>query len=304
MKFKKVFSKRILAGLVALTTVSATTSFSSVTALNSDTQYKVYRNSTGTLMKTYTLSALNDSTPANARGIIEDQGEDDDRDPLTNDPAQGIVRIVSADGDSYTGFVVGENTIATAASNVYNRTDGTFEKISTIYLHGENGIVNGTTTASQVHIPSNFIQSGLTYANYALITVNTDLSSHQVFEFGVATSDIEYVKSDVTVSGIPDMLYGATNTNIRTDTKPITKYYYQPTTTELAYLADVTDGQQGSPVYIHTSDYFGLSYTTVVAINSSGDDYNVMYDYEGEKINYGVRITDNILHFYNNNPNI
>lgn len=300
MKFKKVFSKRVLAGLVALTTVTATASFSSATALNTDMQYKIYRNSTGTVMSTYTLSALTNSTPANTRGIVN--GEH--RGTLTDDPAQGIVRIVSADGDSYTGFVVGENTIATAASNVYNRTDRTFEQISTIYLHSANGTVNGTTTANKVHIPSQFITSGVTYADYALITVNIDLSTYQIFELGAPTSDIEDVKPNVIVSGIPDTYSNATNTNIKTNEDSVTKYTYQPTTTELAYLADVTEGQQGSPVYIKNTDYDNLYYYTVVAINSSGDDYNVMYDNTGQQINYGVRVTDNILHFYNNNPNI
>lgn len=308
MKLKNIFSKRVLAGIVALTTVTATSSLSSVNAQSSDRQYKVYRNSSSTLTKTYTLSALDEYVlPANARGLINPT--DDSRDPLTGNPAQGIVRIVSADGNSYTGFIVGENIIATAASNVYDRSAGTFEKISTIYLHSANGTVNGTATASYVHIPSDYISTGVPYSNYALIKVSNNLSTRQVFELGVPTPEIDTSNVEVTVAGIPDVFENVANTNIKIANGNVTKYESQPTSVEFAYQIDVTDGQQGSPVYIHDTYYeYGtndrVQYNIVLAINASGDDYNPMSGYNNTPINYGARMTPNILQFYKNNPNI
>ncbi len=306
MKLKNIFSKRVLAGIVALTTVTATSSLSSVNAQSSDRQYKVYRNSSSTLTKTYTLSALDEYVlPANARGLVD--GEE--RNTLTGNPAQGIVRIVSTDGDSYTGFVVGENIIATAASNVYDRSAGTFEKISTIYLHSDGGVVNGTATASYVHIPSDYISTGVPYSNYALIKVSNNLSTRQVFELGVPTPEIDTSNEEVTVAGIPDLFNNVANTTIKYNTGNVTKYNSQPTAVEFAYKAEVTDGQQGSPVYVYQNYYeYGTNdevrYNVVLAINASGDDYNPMSGYYNTQINYGARMTPNILQFYKNNPNI
>lgn len=299
MRFKKVFSKRVLAGLVALTTISATSSLSSSATINSSMQYKIFRNSSGSVTSTYTLSALTTvNNSANSRGITSDG------DNRSIDANKGVVRIVSTSGDSYTGFVIGEDIIATAASNVYNISSNSLKKISTISLYDEDGNVTGSATASYVHLPTNYTSSHLADYDYALIQVNEDLSSHQAFELGVPLNTLDSTKRTVKVTGFPDKINGSINTNSYTGSGAITTFPGQTLTRQIGYQADVTNGQQGSPVYINTN-YNGSIYNTVIAINISADSlYASSAILGGDDANCGIRVTTDMLHFYNNNPNL
>ncbi|MDE6019650.1 MAG: hypothetical protein K2H01_01455 [Ruminococcus sp.] len=73
---------------------------------------------------------------------------------------------------------------------------------------------------------------------------------------------------------------------------------------------DVAAGQSGSPLYTYT-EYDNKKYYTVIGIiaysHTECIDENGNISTSGlvtQMVNYGPRITTEILHFYKNNPNI
>lgn len=103
-------------------------------------------------------------------------------------------------------FVVGSHTIATAENCVY-LSDQTCKTITGIKLFNSNGTFSTTTTPVEVHNPANY--DAASSHDYAMITVQEDLSNYMCFDLGAA---LDY-SSNVPVSGFPQTVNNQTVNN-------------------------------------------------------------------------------------------
>lgn len=195
-----------------------------------------------------------------------------------------VVRINVSGG---TGFIIDGHTIVTAAHCVYDKTNKIFLDLS-ISILNENNVVIDTIYPKYAHIPQQYATNCTASYDYALIYVEEDLSEYGVFSLGVARDGLINNNTSVTVSGYPQ--YDMNNDGIvewgqrYKSNGNITNI----TSSRIKYNADTSGGTSGGPVYIENT-YYGVDYKTAIAIHTSAG-------------NYGVRITSDILKFYNANP--
>lgn len=206
---------------------------------------------------------------------------------MVRDYNTSVVRLTSGG----TGFIIGQNTIVTAAHCVYNNGLYNFN----IEIVGDNNQVLDVITPHCVHIPKKYVDSATDKDNYdyALIYVDEDLSDYGTFGMGICLDSYVNNQGNVTVSGFPgeyppgynDSDYGIrfkavgnitgkTENNLR-----------------LIYNADTAGGDSGGPVYVNESFVGTINsvnvsydYNTVIAIHTRGD-------------NSGVRINFDIMYF-------
>lgn len=253
----------------------------------------------------YTLSLDEQAVSQQARGIV---GEDN----RVVDGSSGIVYF----SNGTTGFIVGDHTIATAAHCVNVTHAGAdikaefedsnyFRQNLKAYLYTEGGSPESGLPLEivEIHVPSSYVSSFSVANDYALVTVEDDLSGYTQFNLGVpynVQSD-EFAEIDLFVTGIPQ----TTNTNqsnyyLRMYTGKGNESPDHTSTSEvLYYTCDTTGGNSGSPVYVACEYTIGtevsLSYTAV-AVHSSAD-----YEAEVCVANYGSAITASKMQFYGNN---
>lgn len=146
----------------------------------------------------------------------------------------------------------------------------------------DNTPVKIITDVESIHIRKNYIVIKNLNYDYALITVEDDLSDYLCFNLGFALDNLKDQETDIYVTGFPGEDFG----NMYTGFGNIVECYDQ----RLKYNTDTTGGQSGSPVYTITT-FQNKVYYTVIAIHTHSG-------------NYGVRITTDVLHFYYNNPNL
>ena len=286
--------------------------------------YKRYDYRNNRQLSNYTLSPsttpLSNSTQP--RSIIGA----DDRYKSTGSMNTGIVYIVMDRGSSYqsneryasiTGFIVGDHQIATAAHGVYN---GSWFTPYSIRNYNYNGTVSTNMfTPAEVHIPNSYVPGINTVTNrkydYALITVEEDLSGYVQFDLGTSYSVNQTNYSDIPiyVTGRPSTTNtGATNSSnlLYTGEGEVVSRYisfpddggmptpYSVSNNEvLFYSVDTTYGTSGAPVYTVTKNIINnqASYTyTAIAINSFESD---------NAVNGGALVTKYLLQFYKNNAN-
>lgn len=216
----------------------------------------------------------------------------------------GIVRL---EGDIYgTGFIVGDNIIATAAHCVFNYySDKTFKAAPTIKLYNANGTLSNTElTPLEVHIPSDYAyaaEGSQWEYDYALIKVSDDLSSYTHFNLGTT-----YNLTATNFSTIPLYVLGPGMTVNNSSTNNL--YYGQGNVLSytsaqgkvIYYDCDMLPGDSGAPVYTITKLNVGgqTSYAfTAIAINDfqNGGDTGI---YNG-----GSRITKYHLQFFDDDTN-
>lgn len=218
-----------------------------------------------------------------------------------------------------TGFIVGDHQIATAAHVVY---EGNWFKPITICNYKYNGEQYGSNmfTPVEVHIPNDYdpdVSAPFsTVWDYALITVEEDLSGFVQFDLGTSYS----VNADnfnnipIYVTGCPDITNtGSQNTSdrlytgegkivkkIEIDYNGTTYIPPAPNTIMLCYNTDTSYGTSGGPVYTVTKNNVNgnASFTyTALAVNSSG---SVEY-YDPNGVNFGSLITKYLIQFYIDN---
>ena len=299
MNVKNVSIYKIVACLTALFIFAFSMNYYSPSAKASNTTrgYKIFDASTNECIYEYSLNALTNTYPA-TRSVIgnENRGE--------SYKDNGVVKIIT-NLSSGTGFVVDKHTIATAAHCIYNAN--TTVSISEILLFDENTSTTGNAQAElsatpvEYHIPLNFIsaQDDDTRSNYdyALITVEEDLTDYLMFDMGVVLDSA--LNQIVSVSGFPYTI-GVSPNETTVNTSTIHNLYKgNGYITDLSnplkiwYDTDTSGGNSGSPVY-YTYTYNGIKYNVVIGINTSG----------GVDANAAIRITTDQLHFYKNNPYI
>ena len=282
--------------IFALSPFAVATYASASNEINTAQTYFVYDGRTGDFVKNYTLSAVGRLSASSSRTVIGDDTREVD---FTKN---GVVKLIGEGNDVGSGFVVDAHTIATAAHCVCNKDaqDAFFNcenKIEKILVFNGNGSVAITITELQeIHIPRSYIIERETEYDYALITVEEDLSNYAIFNLGVALDSIanKIPSTSVSVSGFPKEFGGTiVNTAIEHAMYTGTGSVESIDDYDIEYTVDTSGGDSGGPVYLETS-FDNKEYFTVIAIHT-----NV----SGNK-NEGTRITTNILHFYKNNPNI
>lgn len=287
LNFKKLFSAFMSIVIVCICTCDFSVN---TKATNTGRTYYVYSPSTGNYTRNYTLPALTSSV--NTRSLI---GTDN----RTIDWSKsGTVKILDSDSTKPyrgTGFVVNAHTIATAAHCVFK--DGSAVKINEILLFDSLGNNILTATPIELHIPELFINPVDYYSNYdyALITVQEDLSNFCHYNLGVATDSFLSSSSEISLTGFP----GELNNNNTGDNTMYTGTgnVSGGTNMRLYYTADSTGGNSGGPVYI-TESRNEKTFFTVVAIHTAG--FGEDWDAE-QQLNSGVRLTTDHLQFYLNN---
>lgn len=231
---------------------------------------------------------------------------------IDNDTA--VVRMSAYSGGQLKGegssFIVNDHIIATAAHCIYDYKNNTFYENYYVTLKDNNNNTH-CVKAKYVDICKDFSTCGVKYNNdhikydYALIYVDEDLSDYGAFQMGVALDNYTYGHGEVTVSGFPEPYYYP-------DEYKDAPIYLQlkssgnlirSNNTNVFYDADNGVGQSGGPVYateeFTTSNQANpehYSCKTVIAINVAS--------YPNSLENIGLKITPDILKFYNNNPNI
>lgn len=240
---------------------------------------------------TYTLSL----TPDYSKGIVS--GTPNGNYSLSTDS-----RLIRCAG---TGFIVGDHVIATNAHCIYSAANDTFGLggYVTAFTFPDDEPEPHNLTVVSLHVPTLYRRQNIdgTYSgnenyDYGLIEVKEDLSEYGCFNLGLPLDGISMGLStgkEVTVSGFPQAIINTPN-GYRYSPVQSTGRVYNMSTYRIDHTADTQSGSSGSPIYT-TTEIYGNTYDTVIGIHNS----DVTSTHNG-----GVRMTQPILMFYLNNPNV
>lgn len=270
--------------------------------------YYVYDAKTGNKKdnRTYTLSRVSNINTTSSTSNIStcDIIGSDER--KLESGYNGIVRLTYSKGNSEgkcTGVVVDNHTILTVAHGMY---DGDLEKgirnLEILFYDETNHVTNFEVSPKEVHIPTSYINNyddlndfSFEKYDYALITVEQDLSNYINFNVGIASTYISANNYDFYSTGFANSYFDGTSgqfVNRKTTgsgkMRSVNKY-------NIYYTIDTSSGYSGAPIYL---DVNGSK--TIVGINTYG-----LYDHDyHSNYNHGTRITTDILHFIYNNNNL
>ena len=231
---------------------------------------------------------------------------DDDR--YLENGLNGVVALESGG----TGFVVDKHTILTAAHCLCKSRNTILDcyKNIKIDVYKDNCTIEKSLTPVQYHIPSNFIDMPTNYQNYdyALITVEENLTDYMNFVLGVPRNELTQKSIDIYATGfgagaldayeekyINKELVSTTERGIKSTGKGFLSSTGLNSNYLVRYNTDVVMGNSGSPVYVIKD---GIK--TVIGIHKSGVNKNDHIN----GYNSGVRITSDILNFVYNNDNL
>lgn len=275
MKVMLKKSISILMSMMVVIVLSTYNVINNVNATSDSRTYRVYNYSTDTEGDSYTLSTNNSSM--STMSII---GGTDERQPYTN---SSIVKLSSGG----TGFIIGTHTIATAGHCLVS-SSGWIKNIK-ITLFNEN---NSETeiSAKAAHVPELFVTDNNSNYDYALLTVNEDLTSYGTVGLGAVREGIENTSKLVNVAGFP---YPRPDVYSPIGLYTSSSVVKSVSTYRISYTADTSGGNSGGPIYVSMND--GTEeYITVIGIHTSG----------GTQTNSGIRITFPLLKFYKQNTYI
>lgn len=322
-KFKSRILKSIAVLISAIVFALPCGSFASTDAeaVNDAKAYTVF-SATGKYVSEYTLNA--NAIVDKSRGII---GTDDRK---ADDKRIGVVEIYTT-SDTGTGFFVDAHTIATAAHCVFDEDNGNYSdsgsQVSEIYVYNEDGSYRRIMSSYHVHIPNDYIEYFVSkdtdleytaYSNdYALITVSESFEEYAEFNLGIISDDAIENELPVYTTGFPSDKSGKQTCagNLLEFECDCSRCESMDYDRNIVFDMDVMSGQSGSPVYTY-SEYGDSKYYTVIGIVAyDHSDYvqdengRIMYDAYGNAltkciVNYGPRMTTELLHFYKNNPHI
>lgn len=294
MKTKMLSVQKMIAMIIAaLIMVLSISSYQmKANALNTSRTYYVYNAQTGEYLRRYTLSTLPYENNSISTYAIDDRYPDWTK--------SGVCKTLSSSGSVGSGFVVDEHTIATAAHCVYNVESQIAKQTSQILLFDSDESEPLIVAPVEIHVPYLYISGNGThtfdaYYDYALITVNQDLSDYMCFELGVPLDYVIENEQEIKVTGFPkfvddDILVNNSSVhNMYTgDGVIISKNNYQ-----IISQVYTSVGNSGGPLYLEETRC-GYTYYTVIGICSSGACPTL----------YSTRMTTELIHFYKNNPNL
>lgn len=275
----------------------------SVAANDTSTDYAIFDAKTGVYKRSYSLSVTNDdnSNIASPNAVF---GTDDRIPDWSN---RGAAKIRCSEDNIFrlsSGFVVGRHTIATAAHVVFNTEKDQARKVIKILLFDEDQ-TDHSVTPKEYHIPRTFMNATkyTTIDDYALITVEEDLSDYMSFNLGEITDTADDHQITVSTVGFPkyinpglddeEIINSSTEHDERLSTGSITDVYSK----KFHFTADISGGNSGGPIYVVES-VNGVTYHTVIGITVA-EDLSPYPSY-----NVGVRFDASILKFFKGNPNI
>lgn len=263
-----------------------------------------YNNSSSNTINEYSLTvnpfdntvSSNSKTTQN-RIIISDND-------MIRDYDTAVVHIMKDNALYGSGFIIDDHIIATAAHCVYKCESQQFfnTKIKLVDKDNNETVVTPIyTDISKIYHNTTDYGDCEKY-DYALIYVEEDLSEYGSFKLGSALSEYINNHGQVIVSGFPSSDWYPDNyqglpfgirfkAKGKIDSLENGRIYYD---------ADTAGGDSGGPVYAEeafiTKNGTVYDYKTVIAINTAHDNE--------KNLNVGIRITPDILKFYNSNPNI
>lgn len=263
------------------------------TDTTSELDYKVYNAQTGAYSHTYALYEL--PMQRSSRAII---GTDEREIDWSK---SGVVQIVTTDGAyNYwsTGFVVSEHIIATAAHCFFDEETGNFTEVSSIRLYNTSGNITLQPTSLEVHIPQAYLDvntPGANYvpvADYALVTVEEDLSDYMCFNLAVPLNSASSQDHSLVTTGFP---WDNLETMVSGEGE-----IGGLTADRLLHTCDAVQSESGGPIYIGDS-----------SITQSNEEfYSVIGIHvceprvENPQYNVGMRMTLDMLHFFLSNDDI
>lgn len=313
IKFKKVLSLMTLAAMLVSST--AILQASAVTGDITKEYYWVNLAANGNPHDTYKLT-LSENEIATFATNLDGVNGADDRYPDTNSSvAQLKVRFDGMYGTTAhlgTAFIVGEHVLATSAHCI-DAYPEYIERIrdAQVYIYDEDLGQKVAYNVSQVHVPQEYLDFQSPEYDYALLTVSEDLSKYGTFSLGYIRDEVlENRGITVNVSGYPKTVSDENGNPVDANGEQL--YTGRGALSVLQenrffFTTDATEGDSGGPAYVTTSSQTGddspIIVNTVIGIYSGNTIVNEGDDWR-EKQNVATRITEPILQFYRNNPNI
>lgn len=233
-------------------------------------------------------------------------GDTDER--IVDFSKSGVVKIIVSNqsGTHFgTGFIVGPHVIATAAHVLDDTRYSRKAVVNDIIAFNADGTQRtDSITPVETHHCSLFDNNSVSdYYDYALITVEEDLSNYPIFELGVYDNMLD---KDVTatITGFPGQIMDNSTGNlirVNNGTNLHTMYSGNGIVVssdggKINHNIDSSTGNSGGPLYV--TEYYNNSMKYVAfGIHNLGTDMN-------DENNHAVHIDPNIICFYKNNPNI
>ncbi len=291
--------------------------------------YRKYVCDTNELSAAYRLYVNEEDTVPTTYGLV---GNDDRQ----QGGLSGVVQLTG--GTRGTGFVVGENIIATAAHLVFDKqtrpaSSYYFFTGINVRIYDKNGnYANHTLTVKEIHIDAQYYRQGTDAGpahDYALLVVEDEkkvLNNCVHFNLGIP---YDYYSEDftdipLTVSGFPDTVQQiADNNNMYTSTgHTVTETELRAAATTddrtakvdsiledniLCFTADVTQGNSGGPVYLAQKytldgDTYNYIYTAIGLVSENG--LTNPNDTDEYLFNLAAPMNSARIQFYVNNPNV
>lgn len=287
----------VMSGYDSMTSVGAT----------GGTDYVKYTYATGTQV-TYNLPEIPTMASANAL-TMRAASYSDPRDPYYD---SAVVRLNLYDyvnpnnpsSGSYvsfgTGFIIGDHEIMTAAHCVYDKNDGFNDYVKISFPDNDGSVANSSKiNVVSAHVPQDYINlinnptgQGSQDLDYAILTVDEDLSQYGYYLLGMGTDSIKQKNVPIHSLGY----YGDTlkiSHGTVSDVKNLS----------LDFDLFSTSGSSGGPIYVESvfgiestnnPDYQLKAYRTAISIVHGGIEEN----------NYvcGTKIRPIIMQFaYDNN---
>ena len=269
--------------------------------------YSVYNAITGSFMQGSEYDIPCGTVYDNGDSTNDVIGDTDER--IMDFTKSGVVKIVvSNDTGTHlgTGFIVGPHAIATAAHMIDDNRYRRAASIEHIYSFNSNGTLRtNAITPLEIHKSSLFTSTNKLqeYYDYALITVQEDLSSYPIFELGVYDSMLD---KDVTatITGFPGLIKdNSTGEEVRVNNGVDLHTMYSGNGVVLSsngfkitHSIDTSNGNSGGPLYI-TERYKDTVKYVAFGIHNLGVEYGGTY-------NHAVQINSDIIKFYKNNSHI
>lgn len=278
--------------------------------------YRRYSYSTNQELSSYTLTPTNVSLLNNLDNMEDRFIDNDNQSRTIASENTGIVSVVARDSESSgsissagSGFIVGKYIIATAANNIYGVGDGNtahFYPNLTIQCFNSNGTQSNISLHPlEVHIPDSYyinVDEGGKY-DYALITVQEDLSSYTRFRLGTT-----YNVSQSNYANIPLYVpWFENNSSLQFSEGHILNSLFPSYTENLLFYDNslsMFTHEYGAPVYTITREQYGnniIQTYTAIAINT----IHTSQSADGSSVSgyTGTRITKYHLQFYDAHTN-
>ncbi len=233
-------------------------------------------------------------------------GDTDER--VVDFSKSGVVKIIVNNNSGVhfgTGFIVGPHAIATAAHLLEDTRYRRKAVVNEIIVFNSDG-TQRTDTITPIethHCNSYYNATNQEYYDYALITVEEDLSNYPIFELGVYDNMLDKNVS-ATVTGFPGEIQdNSTGDLIRVNNGYDLHTMYSGNGIvvssnggKINHAIDSSSGNSGGPLYI--TEYYNNTLKYVAfGIHNLGDE-------QSNGNNHAVHIDPNIIAFYKNNSNI